>query len=148
MRINIKPVNVELDQALADWVYKKLGEIERYLSDFGSEEIPGGKETIELNVEIAKTTRHHRKGKVFRAEAQLYLPKKLIRVEAINNDLRTAIDEVKEQLYRKIKKYKRKRIIRARKWARQIKEVGRIHRVLLKEDNKVKKLLQALRKKK
>ncbi|MCD6114900.1 ribosome-associated translation inhibitor RaiA [bacterium] len=148
MRINIKPVNVGLDQALIDWIYEKLGEIEKYLSDFESGEIPGGKETIELNVEIGKTTRHHRKGDVFRAEAQLYLPKELIRVEATDNDLRAAIDQIKEQLYRKIKKYKRKRIIRARKWARVVKEVGRIHRVLLKENNKVKKLLRAFKKKK
>jgi len=148
MRINIKSVNVGLDQALTDWIYKKLGEIEKYLSDFEGREIPGGKETIELNIEIAKTTRHHRKGDVFRAEAQLYLPKELIRVEATDNDLRTAIDQIKEQLYRKIKKYRRKRIIRARKWARKIKEIGRIHRVLLKEDNKVRKLLRAFKKKK
>ncbi len=148
MRINIKPVNVRLDQALTDWIYKKLGEIKRYLADFEGGKFPGGKETIELNIEISKTTHHHRKGDIFRAEAQLYLPKELIRVEATDNDLRAAIDQIKEQLYRKIKKYKRKRIIRARKWARIIKEVGRIHRVLLKENNKMKKLLRAFKKKK
>lgn len=148
MRINIRTSNVSLDEALNDWIYKKLGEIEKFLPSFSGQEFEGGKETLELNVEIGKITRHHRKGDVFRTEAQLYLPKELIRVEAIDEDLRTTINQAKEELHRKIKKYRKKRIRRARKWARKLKEVGRVHKVLLKKDNKIKKLLQALKRKK
>lgn len=148
MRINIKANNVRLDEAVNAWIYKKLGEIEKYLPDFSGEELEGGRETLELDVEIEKTTKHHRKGDVFRTEVQLYLPKELIRVEAVDQDLRTTINQAKDELHRKIKKYKKKRIVRARKWARKIKEIGRAHRILIKKDKKLSKLLHALKRKK
>jgi ribosomal subunit interface protein len=132
MRINIKATNIKLDEALKIWVEKKIGEIERFLADFGKDLYFKQKPQLEIWVEIGKTTHHHQKGEVFRAEAQLYLPKKVIRAEAVSTDLRDAINEVKDELQREIKKYKGKRIDRARKWARRVKNWTRAHRVLLK----------------
>ncbi len=134
MKINIKATNIELDEALKVWVEKKIGEIEKFLVDFGSREYFKEKPNLEINVEIGKTTRHHLKGDVFRAEAQLYLPKQIIRAEAVSDDLRDAICQIKDELQREIKKYKGKRISRARRWARKIKEITRVHRALLRKD--------------
>jgi len=123
MKINIKATNIELNDSLRFWVQEKIGELEKFLGVFGSEDlIAGEKEKVELWVEIGKTTKHHLKGDVFRAEVQLYLPKKSLRAEAINVDLRTAINEAKDELQREIKQYKGKRLDKARKWARMAKE--------------------------
>ncbi len=134
MRINIKATNIKLDEALKVWVEKKIGEIEKFLVDFGSREYFKEKPNLEVKIEIGKTTRHHLKGEVFRAEAQLHLPKQTIRTEAISEDLRDAICQVKDELQREVKKYKGKRIARARRWARKVKELTRAHRVLLRKD--------------
>jgi len=123
MKINIKATNIELDDALRIWVKEKIGELEKFLGVFGSDDpFIGGKEKVEAWVEIGKTTRHHLKGDVFRAEVQLYLPKKSLRAEAIDMDLRVAINTTKDELQREIKKYKGKRLARARKSARREKE--------------------------
>lgn len=133
MKINIKSTNIELTESLKEWTNKKLGEIDLFLGDFASESIESGqREKAEIWVEIGKITRHHRKGEIFRAEAQLYLPKKKIRVEATSQDLRTAINIVKDELQRSIKRYKGKRIDKARKWARKFKETMRIDKWLIK----------------
>ncbi len=134
MRINIKATNIKLDEALKVWVEKKIGEIEKFLVDFGSRKYFKEKPNLEIKVEIGKTTRHHLKGEVFRAEAQLCLPKQIIRAEAVSEDLRDAINQVKDELQREVKRYKGKRIARARRWARKVKELTRVHRVLLRKD--------------
>jgi len=134
MRINIKATNIKLDEALKVWVEKKIGEIEKFLVDFGSRKYFKEKPNLEIKVEIGKTTRHHLKGEVFRAEAQLCLPKQIIRAEAVSEDLRDAINQVKDELQREVKRYKEKRIARARRWARKVKELTRVHRVLLRKD--------------
>lgn len=123
MIIRIKTTNIELNNALRVWVEEKVGELERVLGKFADETdtFQQGREKIELNVEIGRTTRHHRKGNVFRAEIQLYLPKKHLRVSSKNIDLRTALIEARDALDRKIRKYKGKRLARARKWARRAK---------------------------
>ena len=134
MRINIKATNIKLDEALKVWVEKKIGEIEKFLVDFGSRKYFKEKPNLEIKVEIGKTTRHHLKGEVFRAEAQLCLPKQIIRAEAVSEDLRDAINQVKDELQREVKRYKGKRIARARRWARKVKELTRVHKVLLRKD--------------
>jgi len=131
MKINIKSTNVELNEALRVHIEEKLGELEKFLGAFGPENLVSGeKEKIELWVEIGKTTKHHLKGDVFRAEVQFHLPKKSIRAEAINTDLRTAINEAKDELQREIKQYKEKRLGKDRRWARTIKEKFRTSSLL------------------
>jgi ribosome-associated translation inhibitor RaiA len=68
-------------------------------------------------LELSKPSFHHRKGpEAFYAEMNLQLPgKKLLRSEAYANDLRAAIDEVKEEFERELKKYKGKKLDRVQK---------------------------------
>lgn len=67
---------------------------------------------VEIWVEIGKTTRHHYKGKVFRAELQTRLFGKSIRVEAVAEDLRSAVVQAKNKLKREI--IQQKELIRGR----------------------------------
>ena len=131
MKVNIKTTNIELDEALVVWVNDRIGELDRILGAFGPESVSvGEKEKVEAFVEIGKISKHHLKGDVFRAEVQLILPKKSLRAVARDNDLRTAINIAKEEIQGEIKKYKGKRVARARKWARILKEKFRTTEIL------------------
>lgn len=64
---------------------------------------------LEAHVEIEKTTHHHLKGEIFRAEANLRVPiKGLLRVEKTEKDIYKAIDKVKDHLKEEITRYKEK----------------------------------------
>ncbi len=123
MKINIKTTNIRLDEALRIWTEDKMNELEKFLGGFGPGDFSkkGLKTKGEIWVEIGKTTRHHLKGDIFRAEAQIYVPNKSLRAEAIHEDLRTAIILTRDELENEIKKYRGRRIARARGWARKTK---------------------------
>jgi putative sigma-54 modulation protein len=98
MQIDIKGTNMELTQAIKDYVNDKIGGLEKFFDQI-----------LEARVEVGLTTKHHQKGNIFRAEANLEVPQKhIIRAEAEKEDLYMAINEVKEELQIQLKKYKEK----------------------------------------
>jgi putative sigma-54 modulation protein len=98
MKIDIKGTNMELTEAIKDYVNEKIGGLEKFFDNI-----------IEAKVEVGKTSNHHQKGDVFRAEVNLDVPEKyVLRAEAVREDLYMAINEVKDDLQRQIKKYKEK----------------------------------------
>jgi ribosomal subunit interface protein len=102
MKVTIKATGLTLTPALRTYVEKKIGSFARFVRRWDAEG------AVEASVEIGRTTEHHQKGDVFRAEANLRLPKRLIRAEAVCPDLRVAIDRVRDTLHLEIKKYKEK----------------------------------------
>lgn len=94
----MKTTGLPLTLSLKQFVENKLGELAKYVRKFGTE--------VELWVEIAKTTAHHRSGPVWRAEADLRLPKKILRAESLKNNLYQAINEIRKELFGQIKKYR------------------------------------------
>ncbi len=100
MQINIKGTGLDLTPAIEEHIERKFGSLDKFLKRF---ETQG---EVRMEVEIARTTRHHRKGDVFYAEVNLHLPKKIIRAEHSDSDIRTAIDAVKDKLKLEIQKYK------------------------------------------
>lgn len=102
MKFMIKATNLDLTPSIERFIEEKLGVLERFLKAFESEG------EIELRVEIARTTRHHRHGDIYRAEANLRLPHQLLRAEHEDIDVRTAIDHLKPILRIEIDKYKTK----------------------------------------
>lgn len=134
MKIDIKATNLDLTPAIREYIEIKIGSLSHFLKRFETpkespegEQVPYGagpvthpygrygagklpvgraKNEIEVFVEIARTTRHHRSGNVFYAEVSFSIGKKLLRAEHSNWDIRVAIDEVKDRLQQEIKKYK------------------------------------------
>lgn len=96
--IKINPTNIKLDDALVIWVEKKIGSLEKYLKKIDPA-------SVEARVEIGKPSKHHHKGPVWYAEVNLKIPGKLLRATDTNKDLRTAINQVKDELQRQIKKH-------------------------------------------
>jgi len=113
VKIVIKATNLELNQDLRDYIEEKIGSLEKFAKVFQSENyyngfFAKGKPRVEVWVEIEKTTRHHQKGDIFRAEAQMRFPGKSLRAESKRDDLKLAITEIKDELQRELKQYKEK----------------------------------------
>lgn len=102
MKIIIKSKNIELTPAIESYINKKLKFIDKLL-----EKHLKNAEAI-VNIEIAKTTLHHRKGNIFYAEANLTLPSKFLRAEEQNINLYAAIDLLKDKIKQEILKFKSK----------------------------------------
>lgn len=110
MRIHITTKNIELGEEIAKYIKEKIGELDKFINYPGEEqkEIKGGRSPVEVWVEIGRTTFHHRKGDVYRAEVQLHLSGKSLRAESESEDLKASITDVKDELQKELKKYKGK----------------------------------------
>lgn len=95
MEIKIKAVKMELTPALEIAVNEKFGNLEKYFDNI-----------IGCEVEIGKTTNHHHKGDVFRAEVNLEVPRKMLRAEAETDDLYKSMTEAKDKIKMELVKYK------------------------------------------
>ncbi|MDP3985142.1 MAG: ribosome-associated translation inhibitor RaiA [bacterium] len=113
--ISIKGKNVALTDSIVDTISRKLVSLEK---------LTGKMEPMaELVVEVGKSTKHHKTGPFWRAEAMLQLPGKVLRAESTNESLYASIDLVKDELSRQIKQYKDKLKTRALKGGRKAKEI-------------------------
>ena len=112
MKINVKAAGFELTPSLNVYIEDKLGSLSKLIKRFDEEGV------AELWLDLARTTRHHHKGEVFRAEADLRLPRKILRAQKEAGNIRTAIDMLKDTIHLEIDKYKtRSRKIRRTKIA-------------------------------
>lgn len=100
--MHIKATNFTLTPAVEDLITEKIGGLEKYVPQLEE------KGVLECWVEVGKTTKHHQKGDVFRAEADIRLPGKIIRAEAERETLIMAVTEVKDELQQQIKTFKGK----------------------------------------
>lgn len=99
MRINrIKGTKLTLTDAIKAAVVEELSTLDDRIERWG--------DSASADVEVGKTTSHHHKGEIFRAEVNLQIPGKLIRAEEENEDLYVAIKDVVGTLERELKKEK------------------------------------------
>lgn len=144
MKIVIKTKNLKLNLALENFICEKLNSLEKFAEILHNHEekyfnnLPEpqrrveksecsltfgkGKPSVEAWVEIGKETRHHKKGPYFWAECQMRFSKKSLRSVAQSENLKTAINEVKDELQRQLKQYKNKLIAQTKKGARVLKK--------------------------
>ncbi len=92
MSINIKATNIELTSAIEDYVNKMMDNVTKFLNE--------GDYTI--HVEVGKTTNHHKNGEVYKAEFNVLSSGKKFFAEAVGEDLYTTIDEVRDEVVRKM----------------------------------------------
>lgn len=116
MKINLKTKNFNITPSIKTYLEEKLNSLDKFLPL---------DESISADAELAKTTKHHQKGDVFRAEVNLNVPGRLIRAVSEEWDLRIAIDAVKDNLQREIKAKKEKNISLYKKGGRLFKKILR-----------------------
>ncbi len=102
MTIKILATGIELTPAIKTYVEEKIMLLERFVKKYE------GTGEVEIAVEVGHTTKHHRHGEIFYAEATLSLSGDTIRVECSDLDLYAAIDRMKDILKQDIIKHKEK----------------------------------------
>lgn len=100
MKIIIKATNLDLTEPLKVYIEEKLESLNRFLQAIDAD-------VVRARVEVARSTRHHRSGNVYHVDINLDLPGKVLRAEEDSEDIRVAIDAVKDKLKREIEKYKK-----------------------------------------
>ena len=122
MRITIKAKNLELTEELQNFIEEKIGSLKKFVKIL-KEERGEGKTLAEAFVEVEKETRHHKKGKIFKAEAQISLPGKILMAQARGEDLPGIVVKLKDALQQEIKKYRLKnKELNIRKQRKELKE--------------------------
>lgn len=97
----IHAVNIVLTDIIIRQINEKSRDLERFLKHFNPA-------TLELRVEIGLPSRHHRKGEIFYAEANLKIGGKLLRAEEKHFELASAINTTFKELEAQAKKFKEK----------------------------------------
>jgi putative sigma-54 modulation protein len=116
MKINIKATGMELTPALTQYVNDKLLLLEKFIE--GVDE-----DNVLAEVEIGKTTKHHKLGDFFKAEINLRFGPARLRVESTEGDLYAAIDMAKDELEENIIRFNKRKNTLIRKGARAIKRI-------------------------
>lgn len=122
MRIITKAKNLELSKDLQSAIDKKIGSLKKFLNIL-KKDTPNGEKTLaEVFVEIGKETFHHRKGNIFFAKAQIYLPGKKLAAQAKGDTPLKTLTAIKDELKKEVKKYKLKKIDQTRRKQRRLKK--------------------------
>lgn len=117
MRFTIRQKNIELTEPLLAYIESKLLKpVTRLMKEASIAELPI------MDIEVSRSTRHHRKGQVYRMAVSLSIGKKLLRAEAENEDIRAACDILEEELEGEIHKFKDKGGATMRRGARVAKK--------------------------
>lgn len=97
MRITIKGTNIEHTNAIDAYLTKRLRDLEKLLEP---------KEASALaRVDLGLETKRHKQGKVFYAEITFHLKGHDFRVVARGEDLYEAIDAMRDEIVREVKRF-------------------------------------------
>lgn len=115
MNIKIRSTNFEITPAISDYVYKKVLSLEKVL---------GYKNEILCEVEIGKTTGHHKSGEIFKMEINIKEPKgQQYFITAEEEDLYSAIDVARDNAEETISSKRKKFTTIWRKSAAKLKSM-------------------------
>ena len=94
LRYNVRGENIEVTQAIREYVEKKVGKIEKYFKD-----VPEANAHVNLKTYSDKTAK---------VEVTIPLPYVVLRAEETSPDLYGSVDLVVDKLERQMRKYKTK----------------------------------------
>lgn len=117
IRFSLKATGMKLTPTIRGYVTEKVHMLEKYIDPDDSSVFAG--------IEVGKTTRHHQSGPVFLAEITMHAAGKNFRADATHEDLFAAIDEMKDEIARELRRTKRKRRVLKLRGARRAKRTIR-----------------------
>lgn len=115
MNIKIKTTGISLTDNIQDYLTKKITQIEQ--------SIGGNKDTMLCEVELAKTTGHHKQGDIYKAELNVQMEGKHFYARSEQENLFAAIDIVKDEMIQELKRSRSKEITLVRKGGLKIKQI-------------------------
>jgi ribosomal subunit interface protein len=95
MNISLLGTQIAITDALREKVYREFARLEKILDP-----------AVKISVEIGKTTNHHNKGEIFKAEAKIVEPKAQYYADIITEDLYVSIDTLVDELFEQVTKSK------------------------------------------
>ena len=113
MIVNIKATGTTLTASLRSYIEKKLAPIGKL--------VKGDEDSAVVQVEIGRSTKHHKKGDVYYAEINVRLGKTKLRAEKNEEDIYAAIDGAKDEILRELKSYKSKTEAKQKAGGRKVK---------------------------
>ncbi len=116
MKINTKATNISLTPSISEYIEKKISALEKFYKR---------EEDIVVNVEVGRTTQHHKSGDIFRAEIHIRSRGNEYYASAETEDLYTAIDEVKDKIVYELTSTRKRTKRLFRKGGAQIKNLLR-----------------------
>ena len=131
MQLRIKTTGFALTPLLEKLCREKLLlPLEKRLGREFSEDLP-------LDVELAKITRHHEEGRIWKCEINMALPheKKTLYAEVLEESIEAAVDVAKDDLEREVDRYKGRRFAQFRRAGRRLKEELHISRLAKRASN-------------
>jgi putative sigma-54 modulation protein len=114
MKINTKATGITITPSISEYIEKKIGMLEKFFKK---------EEEVLVNVEVGRTTRHHKSGDIFRAEIQIVFGGKNYYAAAETPDLYASIDEVKDEISYKLSGEKKKSLHLFRRGGAKIKNL-------------------------
>lgn len=121
MKLTLKWTNLKPIESIEVFVEEKIGGLAKFIQPFDATGL------AEAWVEVGRTTKHHKTGEfVYRAEADIRLPGKILRAEATHKDLRQAIVHVKDELQQQIKTYRGAKEAKMKRGARLAKRMTKV----------------------
>ncbi len=114
MNKSIKATNIELTPAISDYCDKRFSAFDRFISNVSAD-------SVKCEIEVGKTTAHHKSGDVFKAEVNLQIEGKSFYAVSEKDDLYAAIDEVKDEIVRQITASKDRSMTLMKKGALRVK---------------------------
>jgi ribosomal subunit interface protein len=109
MKLTITFVNLDSTPSIKMYVEARFSPVARLIKHVEE----GGER--ELHVELARATRHHHKGLVYRVSARLALPGKRFEVIERHSDIRSAVTALRNKLREAVERHKDAAISRRRR---------------------------------
>ena len=98
MNITTKGIHLEVTAEMHEYLEKRLRGVEKFLD-----------ENARVDVELGRTSSHHKTGDVFRAEINVSVHGDFVRAGAEGGDINTAIDVARAELFEILSSRKDKR---------------------------------------
>ncbi|MEK7646473.1 MAG: ribosome-associated translation inhibitor RaiA [Patescibacteria group bacterium] len=112
MNINIKTTALTMTDAISEYIAKRLEKVTKLIGEDPS---------VQCDVELARTTSHHNKGDIFKAEIHIVGAGKNLYASSEKEDLYTAIDDVQNEIVRELTTDKEKKQSMIRKGGARMK---------------------------
>lgn len=115
--INFQTKNLESTEALERYVVKRLSKLDIFVDDEDTSAMG--------DVELEKTISNQNSGDIYRAEINLHVKGKYLRAEASRDDMYAAIDEIRDEMLKELRRLKGKRETLGKRGARMLKQILR-----------------------
>ncbi|MDP3996712.1 MAG: hypothetical protein Q8P86_03410 [bacterium] len=112
-KVNLKITNINLSSEDRGYFFKRLSALSKVL-DFGDP-------TLIIDAELGKTTNRHQKGDIFFSEINVNFAHNKFRSRVEKDDLKSAIDESKEEILNELSRNKSKNISLLRRGGQRLK---------------------------